>query len=312
MNQSVNHKPNLFATWYRGHVRAMGEGFLMPVQTPWSSLFTVITLGICFYLPLIMWTVWQNFDKLESQWQSKGSMAVFLKAGINADELTALQLDLDERNLISDSQVVQSSEIRNRLNSDPQLNKVIAIIEDQQLPDQILITPHPDATNDQLLELSQKLQLNPSIDYVSFDADWFNQLQTLTRAFFYMMQASVVVFLMIVLVFLSHSIGNEIANHKKEISLNKLLGAYPSQIRRRFLYGGIYYGVISATLALLLLHSTLWWIAKPIQELSASFGQNIIINSPDFSTSVQFLITATVITWLGARFSASNHIRSLR
>lgn len=311
MNQTVKHKPNAMICWYRGHLRAIKEGFLMPMQTPWSSLFTVITLGICFYLPLVMWTVWQNFDELESQWQSKGSMAIFLKPGIQADEMTALQLDLDERNLIKSSQVVQSEDIRQQLNEDPQLNKVIAIIEQQQLPDQILITPHPDATNEQLIELSQKLQLNPSIDYVSFDADWFNQLQTLTRAFFYMMQASVVVFLVIVLVFLSHSIGNEIANHKKEIALNKLLGAYPSQIRRRFLYGGIYYGLASAALALLLLHSTLLWVANPIQELSASFGQSILIQSPSFSVSMLFLLMATAITWLGARFSASNHIRSL-
>ena len=311
MNQSVTNKPNVFATWYRGHARAIREGFLMPLQTPWSSLFTIITLGICFYLPLMMWTVWQNFDELESQWQSKGSMAVFLTPGINANELTALQLDLDERNLISKSQVVQSDAVKEQLNNDPQLNKIIAIIEDQQLPDQILITPHPDATNEQLLELSQKLQLNPNIDYVSFDADWFNQLQTLTRAFFYMMQASVVVFLIIVLVFLSHSIGNEIANHKKEIALNKLLGAFPSQIRRRFLYGGVYYGIISALLALLLLHSTLWWIAKPIQELSASFGQQIQIHSLNFNASMAFLLMAVLITWLGARFSASGHIRKL-
>ncbi|WP_154222225.1 cell division protein FtsX [Marinicella rhabdoformis] len=311
MNQSVAKKPHPFARWYRGHVRAIREGFLMPLQTPWSSLFTIITLGICFYLPLMMWTVWQNFDELEAQWQSKGSMAVFLKPGINADEMTAIQLDLNERNLISKSQVVQSNEIKSQLNKDPQLNKVIAIIEDQQLPDQILITPHPEATNEQLLELSQKLQLNPSIDYVSFDADWFNQLQTLTRAFFYMMQASVVVFLIIVLVFLSHSIGNEIANHKKEIALNKLLGAFPGQIRRRFLYGGIYYGIAASIFALLLLNSTLWWISKPIQELSASFGQQINIHSLDFSTAVLFLFMATTITWLGARFSASSHIRNL-
>ena len=110
MNQTVAKKPNPFTRWYRGHSRAIREGFLMPLQTPWSSLFTIITLGICFYLPLMMWTVWQNFDELESQWQSKGSMAVFLKPGINADEMTALQLDLDERNLISNSQVIQSKD----------------------------------------------------------------------------------------------------------------------------------------------------------------------------------------------------------
>lgn len=309
MNQSVSHKPGTFATWYRGHMRALKEGLLMPLQTPWRSLFTVITLAICFYLPLVIWTVWQNFDALEEQWQSRGSMAVFLSPGIKANELEALQHELNERSLIASSRIIDSESIKQQLNKDPQLNRVIAIIQSQQLPDQILLTPHPDATNEQLMELSQKLQLNPHIDYVSFDADWFTQLQSLTQAFFYLMQASIVVFLTIVLVFLSHSIGHEVANHKKEITLLKLLGAYPSQIRRRFLYGGAYYGLLAASLAWLLLVSTLWWISGPISDLSASFGQDITLKQPSGLMSVLFIVFATLITWLGARISASNHIR---
>ncbi len=311
MNQPRKQKPTALARWYRGHVRAMREGWIMPIQTPWQSLFTVITLGICFYLPLVMWTVWQNFDSLEQQWQSKGSMAVFLKPGIKVDELTNLQHDLNEQSLISNSYLVTGDQIKSQLNDDPQLNQIITIIETQELPDQIFLTPHPNATNQQLDTLSQKLQLNPHIDYVSFDVNWFNQLQALTHAFFYLMQASITIFMVIILVFLSHSIGNEVANHKKEITLLKLLGAHASQIRRRFLYGGIYYGMMSGCLALLLLFSTLWWIATPISDLSSSFGYNIELNYPNISTSIFFVTTSTAITWLGIRISASNHIQQI-
>ncbi|MCB1583738.1 MAG: permease-like cell division protein FtsX [Marinicella sp.] len=311
MNQITKQAPSVFTKWYRGHLRAASEGVHMPLLTPYSSLFTVITLAICFYLPLVMWTLWQNFAEVEQQWQGKGSMAVFLKKGLDAKELTALQHDLNDRKLIAQVTVVDKDTIKEKLNDDPQLNQVIEIISSYDLPDQILIQPNPNATPEQLQTLAQSLQLRPDIDYVSFDAEWFTQLKTITQAFYYLMQASIVVFLVIILVFLSHSIGSEVASHKKEISLKKLLGATPGQIRRRFLYGGVYYGLLSALFAIFLLHGTLWYLEKPILDLSQSFGQNITLRTPFMHEWLIFGLLATLISWFGARVSASNHIAKL-
>jgi len=311
MNQLVKHNPTAIMKWLRGHQRAMVEGVVMPLQTPLSSLFTVITLAICFYLPLVMWTLWQNFSEVEERWRGQGSIAVFLQKGLDASQLTSLQHDLNERNLIIDVVMVDNQTIRENLNNDPQLNQIIDIIEEHELPDQLLLQPHPNATTEQLQTLVQNLQLRPDIDYVSFDADWFNQLKTLTQAFYYLMQASIAVFLIIVLVFLSHTIGSEVAAHKKEISLLKLLGATPGQIRRRFLYGGLYYGLVASLVALLMMRLTIWWMESPIAELSRSFGQTIELRTPHTLEAMVFILLAILISWMGARFSASSHIRSL-
>ncbi len=311
MNQPIKNSPSAFTRWYRGHLRALKEGLKMPLMAPLSSLFTVITLGICFYLPLAMWTLWQNFSEVEDQWQGQGSIAIFLKQGLDANQVQALQHDLNDDKLIAEVTVVDNDTIKASLNDDPQLNQIIAVIKAHELPDQILLKPNPDATTEQLQSLAQKLQLHADIEYVSFDADWFNQLKTLTQAFYYLMQASIVVFLIIVFVFLSHSIGSEVAAHKGEISLKKLLGATAGQIRRRFLYGGIYYGLASALVAILLLNITLWWLELPIQELSQSFGQSIQLRTPALTENLWFGLLAVAVSWAGARISASNHIRNL-
>lgn len=311
MNQLAKQVPSAFTKWFRGHSRAVVEGFKMPMLTPYSSLFTVITLAICFYLPLVMWTLWQNFSEVEDQWQGKGSMAIFLKKGLDAKELTALQHDLNDRKLVAHVTVVDKETIKENLNDDPQLNQVLDIISSYELPDQILLQPNPKATTEQLHTLAQNLQLRPDIDYVSFDAEWFTQLKAITQAFYYLMQASIVVFLIIILVFLSHSIGSEVSLHKKEISLQKLLGATPGQIRRRFLYGGVYYGLLAAVLAIVMLRITLWYLEKPIQDLSQSFGQAVLLRTPYYQELLFFVLAVTIISWLGARVSASNHIARL-
>lgn len=311
MNQPINNSPNTLKRWYRGHLRALKEGMKMPLMAPLSSLFTIITLGICFYLPLVIWTLWQNFSEVEAQWQGQGSVAIFLKQGLDSSQLQALQHDLNDRKLVAEVTLVDNDTIKASLNDDPQLNQIIDVIKTHELPDQILLKPNPKATTEQLQSLAQKLQLHADIEYVSFDADWFNQLKTLTQAFYYLMQASIVVFLIIVFVFLSHSIGSEVAAHKGEISLKKLLGATAGQIRRRFLYGGIYYGLASALVAMLLLNVTLWWLQLPIQELSESFGQSVQLRTPNTIEYLWFCVVAVCISWAGARISASSHIRNL-
>ena len=134
-----------------------------------------------FYLPLVMWTLWQNFSEVEDSWRGQGSMAVFLKQGLAANDLTVLQHDLLERNIVIEVSVVDKDTIKASLNDDPQLNQVIDVISSHELPDQILVQPHPNATSEQLQSLAKNLQLLPDIDYVSFDAEWFNQLKSLTQ-----------------------------------------------------------------------------------------------------------------------------------
>lgn len=311
MNQPIANQPNALKRWYRGHGRALVGGWRMPMHTPYSSLFTVITLAICFYLPLLMWTLWQNFDGIQQQWQNQGSVAVFLKPNVGEQQRQALQQELSQKKLISEVTLVAKQSIKSELSDDPQLNQVIAVIDDYDLPDQLMLKPHEAATVDQLKSLAKQLQLHPDIDYVSFDADWYRQLQAVTRALYYVTQGSIVIFLTIVLVFLSHSIGNEVAAHKAEIGLKKLLGASPGQIRRRFLYSGLYYGVLAGLLAWLLLAVTLWWMKKPLLALTESFGRAFVISTGSLSDWFLFIVLCALISWLGARISSSGHIHKL-
>ncbi|KAA3641711.1 MAG: hypothetical protein DWP95_06330 [Proteobacteria bacterium] len=258
-----------------------------------------------------MWTLWQNFDGIQQPWQNQGSVAVFLKPNVGEQQRQALQQELSQKKLISEVTLVAKQSIKSELSDDPQLNQVIAVIDDYDLPDQLMLKPHEAATVDQLKSLAKQLQLHPDIDYVSFDADWYRQLQAVTRALYYVTQGSIVIFLTIVLVFLSHSIGNEVAAHKAEIGLKKLLGASPGQIRRRFLYSGLYYGVLAGLLAWLLLAVTLWWMKKPLLALTESFGRAFVISTGSLSDWFLFIVLCALISWLGARISSSGHIHKL-
>lgn len=309
MNKVVKTiRPSKFMTWLRGHKRAISEGIKLPIETPISTLLTIVTLAICFYLPLILWLLWHNFSEIEKQWQQKGSIAVFVNETVDTNQLQLLQQELQEKKLIQSSAIIYKQDIKKQLKTDPQLANILGIIEEQSLPNQILLTPVPEATEKQLMRFINSLIVNPYIEYVSFDAEWFSQLKNLTLTFYYLMQTSIIVFLIIVLVILIHTIGNEVANHQKEIKLTQLLGATNPQIRRRFLYSGIYYGVAAGLLSLLFLYVSLWWVKKPIESLASNFSDFININSLNMDKALIFLCLTIFITWLGSRLALAHKL----
>ena len=309
MNQVKKQgQPTAITTWLRGHKRAAAEGIRMPLETPLSTFLTVITLAICFYLPLVMWLLWLNFSEIQKQWQQQGSIAVFVSENVDLQQLGLLQQELQERNLIEKVTLLRKDEIKQRLDSDPQLSTILGIIEEQALPHQLFLTPVPTANHDQLQRFVNGLILNPNIEYVSFDSEWFNQLKSLTNSFYYLMQASVLIFLIIVLVVLIYTIGTEVSRHQHEITLTQLLGATAAQIRRRFLYSGVYYGILAGMLALIFLFVSLWWVKQPIEELARNFATAISIRNILLQEGLFFFVITIAITWLGSRFALGNRL----
>ena len=82
----TTQKPSSLMTYLRGHKRALVEGFFMPWNRPIKSLMTVFTLAICFYIPLLLWTLWLNYDALKNSWQEQGTIAIFLDSHVDLKE----------------------------------------------------------------------------------------------------------------------------------------------------------------------------------------------------------------------------------
>jgi cell division transport system permease protein len=295
-------------TYFRGHKRAFLEGYLMPWKRPIKSLMTIFTLAICFYIPLLLWTLWLNYDELKSTWRDQGNIAIFLSSQIDLKESGILLQEIKENDIINFATIKTSDEIKNQLNEDEQLSQIIDLISAHNLPTQILVKANSIATVDDIDYFINNLLINPQVEYVSYDKQWLIQLQAMTNALLQMARFSAVMFVLIIIVILGNTITNEITDHKRELRLLELMGATWAQVRRSFLYMGTLFGIYASLLSLIFLYFSLIWITDTIDSLLQNFSIEISLNGLSSIQILTVLIVSILVTWFAARMTLSTQL----
>ncbi len=299
-------QPNRLIKYLRGHKRAIGEGISMPWKQPIKSGMTVLTLAICFFIPLFLWTIWLNYDELKESWQQQGSIAVFVEGKMDLKEAGIFLQEIKEMPIVDAVVLTDSSQVKKTLFEDAQFSQVIDLIQAEDFPKQISVKIKPDVAVEAVDAFVSNLSLNPQVEYVSYDKQWLTQLEAITQTLLQMARISALMFLLIVMVILGNTIANEITDHKSELRLLELIGASDAQTRRSFLYMGVVLGALAALLSLLFLSVSFYWLEDAVASLVQNFGINITLHGLGFMQILSVLFSAILVTWLAARLSLSS------
>jgi len=299
-------QPSVLIKYLRGHKRAIGEGFFMPWQQPIKSVMTILTLAICFFVPLFLWTTWLNYDELKQSWQQQGSIAVFVEGKMDLKEAGVFIQEIKEMPIVETVALTNSKQIKARLFEDAQFSQVIDLIQSEDFPKQISVKIKPGTAVNAIDDFVNNLTINPQVEYVSYDKQWFTQLEAITQTLLQMARISALMFLLIVMVILGNTIANEITDHKNELRLLELIGASSAQTRRNFLYMGVFLGTIAALLSLVFLKASFYWLEETVASLVQNFGLNITLHGLSFMQTLSVLFIAILVTWLATRLSLSS------
>jgi len=303
-----NAQPSAFTRYTRGHRRAISEGFLMPWQRPIKSLMTILTLAICFYIPLFLWTLWLNYDELKQSWQNQGSIAIFIESSVDLKETGIFLQEIKDLPIVESASVLNSDAIKNQLSNDEQLSQIISLITAHDLPRQISVNVFAETTVDEIEVFINNLSINPQVEYISYDKQWLSQLQALTNTLLQIARISAFMFILIVMVILANTIANEITDHKNELRLLELIGASWAQVRRSFLYMGIFFGVYAGIIAVAFIAISFWWLKDTINSLVQNFGIDITLHGLSYQQIALVIIISLLVTWLAARLSLSSQM----
>lgn len=301
-------QPTAILRYVRGHKRALLEGFSMPWKHPVKSLMTILTLAICFYIPLLLWTLWLNYDELKQSWQNQGSIAIFLSGQISEAEAEVTLQNISDHPIVEKAQLQNPESIKSQLSKDQQLSQVVQFITAQDLPQQISVQVKTGITTQEISQFIKQMNDQSQIEYISYDEQWLTQLQALTSTLLQMANVSAVIFILIVIVILANIITNEISEHKSELRLLELIGASWSQVRRSFLYMGTLLGVYAALLSIVFISLSFWWLRDTINALVENFGVDIKLHGLNYLQVMMVITVALMVTWLGTRLSLSQQL----
>ena len=181
------------------------------------------------------------------------------------------------------------------------------------LPPTLVIIPIDDAKqSDTLNKLKKEFQSLAKVEQVQLDMQWLQRLQAITEI---IRRAITVIGIMLglsVLLVVGNSIRLDIENRRAEIEVTKLIGASDRFIRRPFLYGGMWFGLLGGVLALLLVFIVLLVIRLPVQDLIGLYNSDFKLMLPSFTQSIGLISSSIFLGLFGSWLAVGQRIAKIQ
>ncbi len=306
--------PGLFrklASWLGHHVRSCRFAFFQVFLEPWSGMFTVIVIGISMAVPAAFILVVENLRTAVSEWREAPTLSIFLKQGISEERARQLVGELNgiegiaRVDYISPQQALREYHQWLGVPGDAS-----ALARNNPLPSVLDVVPPIDLSPSAVRVLAKRLEKLPEAEIVQADIDWvlrLNSIIALAEQGFFIF-GSILFVGMVLLV--GNTIRLDILNRREEIVVVKLIGASDGFVRRPFIYGGLWLGLIGsfASIALLLVASV--FIKSSLEYLLNLYGINEF-NLKFFSLQelLIFVVIGALIGWMGAWISVHFRLR---
>lgn len=281
-------------------------------RSPVSSGMTVAVIGIALSLPAGLYVTLTNVKALSQGWQDLGEVALFLQretAGERADELAT---KLRERAEIAEVRHLSPDEALADFRGLSGFGEAIEILERNPLPPVLILRVgeqwrDPARARPWLAEL----EALPAVDFAQFDMQWlirFNAIMDIAQRAVYVVAG---LFGLAVLLIVGNTIRLDIENRREEIEITKLVGASDGFVRRPFLYGGAWYGLLGGLLAVGLVHAALELLSGPVHSLAAAYDASFRLIGLDARAATGLLGASTLAGLLGARLAVGRHLAAV-
>jgi cell division transport system permease protein len=298
--------------YFTHHLRVMITTLGQMWSAPVSTLMTSAVIGIALAMPAGLYVLLGNLKQLASGWEGAAQISVFLKKSVSEDRVRALSERLRGWEGIDELRYISPGQALNEFRESSGFGEVLDRLDENPLPGVLVIRPSPGNTEAVQLEvLLGRLQQLNEVDMAQLDLEWVRRLNGLIEVG----QRGVLLLggllgLAIILV-VGNTIRLTIFNRREEILVTKLIGATDSFIRRPFLYGGFWYGVIGALIAWLLVSLFIGLLNGPVSRLAVLYSSDFSLDSLGLNATILLLTVGILLGYLGSWLAVGRHLKAI-
>ncbi len=297
-----------YNAWLQHHRLSAADSLLRVFQSPGSTLLTWLVIGIALALPMGLSVALDNISQVSDNWEAPAQISLFLQESVAAERSQELTLELKAREEVAATQLISRAEALAEFSTLSGFSDVLASLEENPLPDLVLVTPAQTLEGDGVAALRDELQELPEVAEAVLDMEWLQRLNSLMDLGRRLVLAIGVMLVIGVLLILGNTIKLAIENRRDEIVIVKLVGGSNGFVRRPFLYTGLWYGVGGGALAALLVGSALWFLEEPIGELVLLYESAFRLTGLGVMGALNLVILGGLLGLAGAWLAVSRHL----
>ena len=185
-------------------------------------------------------------------------------------------------------------------------------LDENPLPNVLELRPASADTPGQDYEaLLDDLRRLPEVELAQLDLQWvrrFGALMDMGRRGILVVGALLG---LAVLLIVGNTIRLDIQNRREEIEVSKLIGGTDAFIRRPFLYTGLWYGLLGALLAWILVGLGFWLVDEPARRLAGLYDSSFLLSGLSWQGTGILLLTGIALGLAGSWLAVGRHLSAI-
>lgn len=301
-----------FSAWIVRHLQ-QGIGSLGDLwRTPFTSMMTVLVLGISLTLPSTLHLFVKNAQTVTEQWDSASEISLFLKLSVSDKSAKNLVERIRLYPEVSNVIYIPADKALAEFKLLSGFGEALDYLSDNPLPATILVTPTKRSSQVQAVgELLQKLQSEREVDQGKLDLEWLTRLAAMATIMEDVVIGIAFLLCLSVVLIIGNTIRLAILNQKNAIAVMKLVGATDRFIQRPFLYAGIWYGVLGGGVACVGVSILAWYLTGNLQSLASLYHSQFTLQTLSWSEAFILIGIAVTLGITGSYISVRKHIREI-
>ncbi len=300
-----------YRAWVHHHRLSAADSLNRILDRPFSSLLTWLVIGIALALPVGLSATLESAQAMSDRWDGGVQISVFVKAGVPTEEAKALAARLEERGDVTGVRFVSREEALAEFSLQSGLADVVLSLEENPLPDLVLVTPATALDTDAVATLRNDLAKFEEVEEAVLDMEWVARLAQLMELGRRVVLVAGALLVAGVVLILGNTIRLAIESRREEIVIVKLVGGSNGFVRRPFLYTGLWYGVGGGLAAALLVSVAMWFLSVPVDQLARLYSSSFSLRGPGLIGALNVVLLGGALGLAGAWLAVSRHLSDI-
>lgn len=298
--------------WLLSHLQVALASLGRLNSAPLATLMTSGVIGIALALPTGLYTILDNMQELSRTLGGTTSISLYLKHGIDDQQLTELASRLNDHESVTTVQIIRPEEALEEFKRLSGFSQALDTLEANPLPALLVIKPNisQGSAEDAEILLNELSQIE-QVDFAQLDLQWVRRFHAITVIANRGVLILASILGLAVLLVAGNTIRLEIQNRYAEIEITKLIGGTDAFIRRPFLYGGLWYGLFGGIIAVFLVATAIWLLQGPISRLAILYESKFSLAGIGFVNILLLLAASALLGLIGSWIAVARHLSKI-
>jgi len=313
-NNTRRDKPatlNKMGAYFLHHMQSLVFSLGKIYKTPTTTIMTVAVIGITLSLPGGFYLFLKNIDAVSGDFRSSSQIALYLDIELGEKKARALERQVADMPEVAKTEFVSKQKSLEKFRQTSGFGKSIDTLSSNPLPHTIIVEPASSADTFAVKNLLNLLQTLPGVEIAKLDTEWLERLYTILEIAKRSVAIITILFGFAVLLIIGNTIRLDIQNRYQEIIVTKLIGATNAFIRRPFLYGGLWYGLLGGLISWLIVEIGYLAISGPLERLNLLYQADLVLITFTFQDFIILISSSTLLGLTGSWIAVARHLNQI-